>query len=167
MRTLVAQGLPPGMRVTIAGDGAETSALQALNLGSQLRLLGWSSQEVVLKNTLSADLVVVPSVWDEPCATTVIEALALSRHVFALARGGTPELMHLATTTGGSLLHLFDTMPDLVAALRGWARPQAAVRARADTFAGGMQAMADAVLAHYQRHFAVSPDRSSILAANP
>ena len=155
LRTLTAKGLPPGMRVTIAGEGEELPQLQSLGLGPQLRLLGWSSQATVLQATRRADVVVVPSVCDESCATTVIEALALSRNVFALAHGGTPELACLAGP-GGHRLHLFATMPQLVAALCSYSRPEVSVAPDLHGFAGSMQAMTDAVLAHYEQHFGVS-----------
>lgn len=154
------QGLPPGMRITIAGEGEELPALRALGLGPQLRLLGWHSQAAVLQATQHADVVVVPSVWDEPCATTVIEALALSRSVFALARGGTPELTHLAGP-GGHRLQLFDTMPQLVDALRRCSPAETFANHELDAFPGSMSAMTDAVLAHYELHFAVSVGASA------
>ena len=40
-----------------------------------------------------ADIVIVPSVWEEPCGTTILEALRLGKVCYALERGGTPELV--------------------------------------------------------------------------
>lgn len=41
----------------------------------------------------AADLVVVPSVWEEPFGRTVIEAMATGRPVIASAVGGIPEIL--------------------------------------------------------------------------
>jgi glycogen(starch) synthase len=58
---------------------------------------------------------VVPSVWEEPCGTTVLEALALGRQCIALARGGTPELAAYQLYQGQ--LQLAASMEQLVAML--------------------------------------------------
>ena len=154
MRELVSQGLPADMRVTIAGEGAELAELQALALGPQLRLLGWCSQDAVLAATVQADVVIVPSVWDEPCATTVIEALGLHRTVFALNRGGNAELAPLAGPAG-QRLKLFDSLAELVSGLRQFNPGHAPLPSAhdVDVFPGSVQTMANAVLAHYARHF--------------
>ena len=57
-------------------------------------------------------LLVIPSVWEEPCGTTVLEALALGKQCLALARGGTPELGAYQYYDGQ--LQLAETMPRLV-----------------------------------------------------
>jgi hypothetical protein len=54
---------------------------------------------------------VVPSVCEEACSTTVLEALALGRQCVALARGGTPELAAYQSYEGQ--LQLADGMPEL------------------------------------------------------
>ncbi len=41
----------------------------------------------------AADVVVVPSVWDEPFGRTVIEAMSTGRPVIASAVGGIPEVL--------------------------------------------------------------------------
>ncbi|MCR8456019.1 MAG: glycosyltransferase, partial [Crenarchaeota archaeon] len=40
-----------------------------------------------------ADLVVVPSLWQDPCPSTVLEALASCRPVVAYPVGGIPEIL--------------------------------------------------------------------------
>jgi glycosyltransferase involved in cell wall biosynthesis len=57
-------------------------------------------------------VLVIPSVWEEPCGTTVLEALALGKQCLALARGGTPELAAYQYYDGQ--LQLAETMPRLV-----------------------------------------------------
>lgn len=104
------------MRVRIAGDGPDEKRLREQFASPLVELLGWCSYGDVVKHTAAADAIVVPSVWEEPCATTVLEALALGKPTFALRRGGTPELV--AYQRYANQLKLFDTMEQLVAGLR-------------------------------------------------
>jgi glycosyltransferase involved in cell wall biosynthesis len=41
----------------------------------------------------AADVVVVPSLWDEPCARVIIEALATGRPALVTRTGGSPEML--------------------------------------------------------------------------
>ena len=66
---------------------------------------------------------VVPSIWEEPCGTTILEGLALRKPVLALALGGTPELKRYERWDGQ--LALFDSMEELVGALVGNSFPLA------------------------------------------
>lgn len=107
--------LPPQMRVTIAGDGPDEARLRADFASSQIQFLGWCTPDRTLKLAATANAVVVPSVWEEPCATTVLEGLFLGKPTFALHRGGTPELLMYAASPGQLRLHR--DMPSLVADL--------------------------------------------------
>ena len=111
----LAPRMPDGFHLSVAGDGVDLPRLRQQYAGERISFLGWCSQQKVLALTAGADAVVVPSVWEEPCATTILEALALGRPTFALARGGTPELARYAAP---GQLRLFDNMRELVAALR-------------------------------------------------
>lgn len=104
--------LSGGMQIVVAGDGPQEAALRERFAGAPVRLLGWCSYPDVLSHTARADTVVVPSLCEESCATTVLEALALGRAVFALNRGGTPELIRYQRYAGQ--LHLFPSLPALV-----------------------------------------------------
>lgn len=85
--------LRPDMQVALAGDGGDAARLSAeFRDHDQIHFLGWRSPEETLQMAASAHAIVVPSVWQEPCATTVLEGLLLGKPTFALARGGTPEL---------------------------------------------------------------------------
>lgn len=84
--------LPPGARVLVVGDGPGRAALEARFAGEQVQFLGWRPNPEVVALTASSHACVVPSVWEEPCGTTILEALALGRPCLALARGGNPEL---------------------------------------------------------------------------
>lgn len=108
-----AQGrLPPWARVLVVGDGPARAALEARFAGEQVRFLGWRAGAEVVAHTASSHVCVVPSVWEEPCGTTILEALALGRPCLALARGGTPELAAYEQYPGQ--LQLSQTMPELV-----------------------------------------------------
>jgi glycosyltransferase involved in cell wall biosynthesis len=110
----ISDGALARLDITIAGDGPDRPALQSLHGARGITFLGWCDPGQVLAQTANCDAYVVPSVWDEPCATTILEALALGRTVFALRRGGTPEL----TSYGApGQLRLFETLPELAAAL--------------------------------------------------
>lgn len=108
-------GLLQRLNVSVAGDGPDLPELQQRHAGRGVHFLGWRDLDSVLLAAARADACVVPSVWEEPCGTTVLESLALGRPVFALARGGTPELVAYQQHPGQ--LRLFDQMQDLVAAL--------------------------------------------------
>jgi glycosyltransferase involved in cell wall biosynthesis len=105
--------LPPQARLTIAGDGPERAALAARYGGDRIRFLGWQDYPAALALAAGSHLCVVPSICEEACSTTVLEALALGRPCLALARGGTPELASYQHYPGQ--LQLFDTMDQLVA----------------------------------------------------
>jgi hypothetical protein len=86
----------------------------------------------------------------------VLEGLALGRVVYALRRGGTPELAALAGA-GAGRLRLFDDMPSLVGALRMHRGGAEAPLRALQHFSGDIANMADALLAHYESHFKPCP----------
>jgi glycosyltransferase involved in cell wall biosynthesis len=107
--------LPADARITIVGDGPLRRPLEARHGGAQVRFLGWRDYDEVIRRQAASHLCVVPSVWEEPCGTTVLEALALGKPCLALARGGTPELCAYQQYDGQ--LQLAASMPELVARL--------------------------------------------------
>lgn len=130
------------LRIAIAGDGDDEATLRAAH--PDVQFLGWQDSRRTLQHAAHAHAVVVPSVWEEPCASTVLEALLLGKTVFALRRGGTPELA--AYASGPDQLRLHDGMDELVDALLAFEpRPDYAVpspiRADAQTAAGRLLAL--------------------------
>jgi glycosyltransferase involved in cell wall biosynthesis len=118
--------LPPHARVTIVGDGPLRQQLESRYAGPQVRFLGWQPYEEVVRMSARSHVLVVPSVCEEACSTTVLEALALGKQCLALARGGTPELAAYAYYEGQ--LQLAASMPRLVERLVGMlARPPVTV----------------------------------------
>jgi glycosyltransferase involved in cell wall biosynthesis len=129
--------LPPAARVLVAGDGPLRAALAARFASEQVRFLGWRANPEIVALTATSHACVVPSVWEEPCGTTILEALALGRPCVALARGGTPELAAYAAHPGQ--LRLSEAMDGLVDNLLAeLARPPVAAplpaRAQMDVF---------------------------------
>jgi len=109
---LLAPVIPDAMRVEIAGDGQDLERLQQLYGGARIRFLGWRDMPEILSLAAAAHALVVPSVWEEPCGTTILESLLLGKTTFALARGGTPELAVYASAP--EQLRLFGDMASLV-----------------------------------------------------
>ena len=97
----------------IAGDGEEESMLRQQY--RQVSFHGWQSMEETLKLATRAQVIVVPSVCEEACSTTVLEGLLLGKTVFALRRGGTPELEIYASRP--DQLRLYEHLEDLASAL--------------------------------------------------
>jgi glycosyltransferase involved in cell wall biosynthesis len=104
--------LPAHARLSIIGDGPLREQLEKRHAGPQIRFLGWKPYDEVIRMSARSHLLVIPSVWEEPCGTTILEALALGRQCLALARGGTPELAAYQYYEGQ--LQLAETMPRLV-----------------------------------------------------
>ena len=124
--------LPPHIHISIAGAGPDEEMLRGRFAGAQVSFLGWQDYPAIIQLTASADAVVVPSVWEEPCATTVLEALYLGRQVLALARGGTPELQGYVEAK--SQLCLYSDMASLVRGLTAVRRVDRASLGTGDEF---------------------------------
>jgi glycosyltransferase involved in cell wall biosynthesis len=104
--------LPTHARVRIIGDGPLRPMLEEKYAGPQVQFLGWRGYDEVIRMSARSHVLVIPSVWEEPCGTTVLEALALGKQCLALERGGTPELA--AYQYNDAQLQLAGTMPRLV-----------------------------------------------------
>jgi glycosyltransferase involved in cell wall biosynthesis len=104
--------LAPHARVSIVGDGPLRASLESRYGGPQVRFLGWRPYDEVVRLSARSHVLVVPSICEEACSTTVLEALALGKQCLALARGGTPELAAYQYYDGQ--LQLAETMPRLV-----------------------------------------------------
>ena len=100
--------------IAIAGDGPEFDDLR--QRFPRVNFLGWRSGNDSVALAACAQVIVVPSVCEEACASTIIEGLLLGKTVFALASGGTPELTVYASAP--RQLQLYDSMRALVDGLR-------------------------------------------------
>lgn len=137
--------------LVVIGDGPDLAELRRCHEPRGVRFTGWQSQAYVIAATAAADACIVPSVWEEPFGTTTLEALALGRTVYALDRGGTPELRVYERHDGQ--LRLFDSLDDLVRAI-----PEVAIVAPASEVddAADVMRRLPAIEAVYRRGQAVS-----------
>lgn len=99
--------------IDIAGDGEEEARLRERY--GQVNFHGWQNIDATLKLAMRAHVIVVPSVCEEACPSTVLEGLLLGKTVFALRRGGTPELAIYASRPDQLRLH--DNLEALAQAL--------------------------------------------------
>lgn len=131
--------------VEIIGDGPLRQEIQNTFRQPWLHFQGWCSADETALRMSRADYLIVPSICEESCATTVLEGLALGKPVMALARGGTPELKRYERWDGQ--LSLFREMQDLVDCLH--ARPPRQRNPERE-FTADIQVLLHEVLAVYQ-----------------
>lgn len=103
------------LQFDLIGDGPNRAACEARHAAPRVRFHGWQLQADALAATARAGRVVMPSILEEAFGMTTLDALALGKPVYALARGGTPELKRYERWPGQ--LHLFDNMAALARAL--------------------------------------------------
>jgi glycosyltransferase involved in cell wall biosynthesis len=87
-----AQTAAPGERLVLAGKGdpAYVAALKARFASPAVSFIGHVEPEVFHRQV---DVVIVPSLWNEPFGRTAIEALASRLPVIVSNRGGLPEII--------------------------------------------------------------------------
>ncbi|MEN3372394.1 glycosyltransferase family 4 protein [Dechloromonas sp. ZS-1] len=111
---LLVPRLPTGWSINICGDGPLRKESERKYASSRVRFLGHISQQETLLSAANSSVCIVPSVWEEAFGLVTLEALRLGKTCFALARGGTPELMRYADV---GQLQLFDDLQQLVNSL--------------------------------------------------
>lgn len=133
-------------RVDVIGDGPDREACERRHVGPQVQFHGWKLQADALAETARAGRIVVPSICEESCGTTILEGLALGKPVHALARGGTPELKCYERWPGQ--LHLY---ADMAALAHGLLQPEgSAVRLNGgEPFGADIQILLPALLRIY------------------
>lgn len=89
-----ASGSEGGALLVYVGDGPELSALRQLagdlGIAADVRFVGYSNDAASYLR--AADVVAVPSVWQDALPLGVLEAMALRRPVVATRVGGIPEM---------------------------------------------------------------------------
>lgn len=85
-----------GLRVSFVGDGRDRAALEARAAGLRqggvdVQFPGWLSPDSCITTLISADLLVVPSIWPEPLGLVGLEAAAEGIPALAFAVGGIPD----------------------------------------------------------------------------
>lgn len=83
----------PELTLTIVGGGPEAyvSSLREAAQGLPIRFPGRLEVEGVIDAYETHDVLVFPSIWDEPFAVVPLEAMAMGLAVVATTAGGTPE----------------------------------------------------------------------------
>jgi glycogen synthase len=83
----------PDLTLTVLGDAGRASVrlLRASAEGLAVRFGGQLAHDAVLREYQEHDVLVFPSVWDEPFALVPLEAAAMGLAVVATTAGGTPE----------------------------------------------------------------------------
>jgi len=72
-------------------DSEVLSTMKAL--GERGEITGYMTREQVLERMKAAELVVIPSLWEDPCPLVAIEAMAAGCAVVTTRRGGLPALV--------------------------------------------------------------------------
>jgi spore coat protein SA len=67
--------------------------INGLNISGYVKYLGGLEREDLRDLYCASDLVVVPSIWEDPCPTVVLEAMATGKPVVAYPSGGILELI--------------------------------------------------------------------------
>jgi len=79
--------------IYIVGDGPEKNYLKKLKYEKNLKnvhILGYLDDEELKEFYYMADILVTPSVWDEPLGLVILEAMAAKTPVIATRKGGIP-----------------------------------------------------------------------------
>ncbi len=66
---------------------------QMAALGERAEIAGYLSRDEVLARMKAAEIVVIPSLWEDPCPLVAIEAMACGCAVVTTQRGGLPALI--------------------------------------------------------------------------
>ena len=104
--------MPANMQLIVAGDGPEEARLRNQFESDQITFLGWCDYPTVLTYAAASDVVIVPSIWEEPFGTTILEGLLLEKPTFVLDRGGNPEMQAYQQYPGQ--LHLYADIEALI-----------------------------------------------------
>jgi glycosyltransferase involved in cell wall biosynthesis len=87
--------LPGKWRLTVVSDGPDLEAIKALATHSciapRIDFKAWLPQSALSELYARADLLVVPSVWDDPGPLVGLEALSMGTPVLGFPVGGIPD----------------------------------------------------------------------------
>ena len=89
------QLLPESLRLQLMGRHVPG---QDLHLPPGVEVVGPQPHDVVMKAMREARLVVVPSIWNDPCPTVVLEAMAVARPVVGSRAGGITDMVEDGVT---------------------------------------------------------------------
>ena len=87
----------PDAKLLIAGDGPERERIEAYisehKLDGRITLLGYQNQDSIHKYITNSRFVVIPSICNENCPYSVLEAMEIGKPIVASRMGGIPELI--------------------------------------------------------------------------
>lgn len=106
----------PDITLNIVGKGADTESLQKeIVSDSRIHYLGFKYTPELNMIYRSADILLVPSDWDEPFGRVVIEGNSNGLPVIGSNRGGIPEIIK---TTGGGKIFDISNIDSLVETMK-------------------------------------------------
>ncbi len=91
--TAIAAARAAGVPLVIAGAGPDEPRLRGLAGGAEVRFAGRLAPEALARLRRRAAVALAPSLWEEPCPYSVLEALAAGVPVLTSDRGGLPEMV--------------------------------------------------------------------------
>jgi glycosyltransferase involved in cell wall biosynthesis len=95
----------------ICGDGPlKEMVLSASENDSRIRYTGQLTKEVLKEQYIAADILIVPSIWEETFGRVIIEGNQYGTPVIGSNRGGIPEVL---SETGGGITFQYDSLYDL------------------------------------------------------
>lgn len=87
----------PNAKLLIAGDGPERERIETYisehKLDGRITLLGYQNQDSIHKYITNSRFVVIPSICNENCPYSVLEAMEIGKPIVASRIGGIPELI--------------------------------------------------------------------------
>lgn len=87
----------PNAKLLIAGDGPERERIKAYisehKFDGRITLLGYQNQDSIHKYITNSRFVVIPSICNENCPYSVLEAMEIGKPIVASRIGGIPELI--------------------------------------------------------------------------
>jgi len=91
----IVASIPSHCRMVIVGEGDKKSSLvksiRELGISNRVDFFDWLTREELAKKYLSARVVVLPSLWEEPFGRVGIEAMAAGKPVVAFNCGGVSD----------------------------------------------------------------------------
>ena len=97
LNLIEAIGYIPNAKLLIAGDGPEREKIEAYisehKLDGRITLLGYQNQDSIHKYITNSRFVVIPSICNENCPYSVLEAMEIGKPIVASRIGGIPELI--------------------------------------------------------------------------
>ena len=102
--------------LTICGAGnLENEVIEATKKDVRIKYLGKLSQKELYIQYKKADVLIVPSLWEEPFGRVIIEGNEYGLPVIASNRGGIPEIIK---HTKGGILYDGDNIDELIIAIK-------------------------------------------------